>query len=164
MQKILSELRSHDGVLELAPQPGSEHPELSWGDRFFYCAPDGRVPGNRQPYATIVTKDYPEDARSRLDEPGRWRLNIHVGPTVLADLLGRPLEEIEEAGVDHGAEDVLLPHPVYGRFGWVCVVNPGSATSDRAVELLGEAYRADRRRLGRRQIHGRSAPEARPGA
>jgi hypothetical protein len=29
MEQILSALRSFDGVLELAPQPGSEHPEIS---------------------------------------------------------------------------------------------------------------------------------------
>jgi len=61
---ILDEIRRHDGVLELAPGPGSEYPEISWGDHYFYFAPDGVVPQNRQPYATIITKDYPDDAAS----------------------------------------------------------------------------------------------------
>ncbi|MEU8138291.1 DUF6194 family protein [Streptodolium elevatio] len=51
MEQILSEVRTYDGVLELAPVPRSEHPEISWGDHFFYYAPDGQVPRNRQPYA-----------------------------------------------------------------------------------------------------------------
>lgn len=46
-------------------RPGSEHPEISWSDHFFYYAPDGLVPRNRQPYATIVTKNYPDDVQSR---------------------------------------------------------------------------------------------------
>jgi len=57
LDQILSELRSFDGVLELAPEAGSDHPEISWGDYFFYYGPDGRIPRNRQPYATIVTKE-----------------------------------------------------------------------------------------------------------
>jgi hypothetical protein len=71
MERILSALRTYVGVLELAPTAGSEHPQISWGDFFFYYAPDGEVPRNRQPYATIVTKDYPDDAGSRLDAPDR---------------------------------------------------------------------------------------------
>jgi hypothetical protein len=28
---------------------------------------------------TIITKDYPDDAQSELDLPGRFRVNVHVG-------------------------------------------------------------------------------------
>ncbi len=149
MQRILAEISGFDGVLELAPQPGSEHPDISWGDHFFYFAPDGRVPTNRQPYATIVTKNYPGDVGSRLDVPDRWRLNIHVGTKVARELLGQAPED--DADVDHGAEDVFLPHPVYGAQGWICVVNPAEATLDRALEALRQAHRDDRRRVERRR-------------
>ncbi len=154
MERILSEVRSHAGVLELAPRAGSEHPELSWGDYFFFYAPDGEVPRNRQPYATIVTKDYPEDTGSRLSAPDRWRLNIHVGPATFLGLVGRPPASIDPAAVDHGVTDVFLPHPLYGAQGWVAVVNPGPATTDRALEALHEAYLADRRRVERRRSRG----------
>lgn len=70
MEQILAQIRSFSGVLELAPQDGSGLPEISWGDHFFYYAPDGEIPHKRQPYATIVTKNYPNDGDSRLDEPG----------------------------------------------------------------------------------------------
>lgn len=151
LDPILSELRALDGVLELAPEPGSAYPEISWGDRFFYWAPDGQVPVNRQPYATIVTKDYPDDDRSRLGEAGRWRLNIHVGSRLFAELLGHGPGEIDESAVDFAAADVFLPHPLYGAYGWVCVVNPGPATTERAREALREAHLADRRRVERRR-------------
>lgn len=154
MQPILSEVRSYTGVLELAPTPGSEHPEISWGDHFFYYAPDGEVPTNRQPYATIVTKDYPDDANSRLDDPDRWRLNIHVGSAVFTELIGRRPDEISEHRPDHSAEDVFHPHPLYGAYGWVCVVNPGTATLQRALEALHDAHLADRRRVERRLGRG----------
>ena len=71
LDQLLAEIRSYVGVLELAPRPGSEHLEISWSDHFFYYAPDGLVPRNRQPYATIVTKNYPDDVQSRLDDPDR---------------------------------------------------------------------------------------------
>lgn len=151
MEQILSDVRTYDGVLELAPVPGSDHPELSWGDHFFYYAPDGQVPRNRQPYATIVTKNYPDDEASRLDAADRWRLNIHVGPATFAGLLGYGPEEIDDAEVDYRAADVFTPHPLYGAYGWVCVVNPGAATLDRALEALRDAHLADRRRVERRQ-------------
>ncbi|WP_426624341.1 DUF6194 family protein [Leifsonia sp. McL0607] len=151
LDRVLSEIRAFDGVLELAPQDGSEHPPISWGDHFFYFAPDGRVPTNRQPYATIVTKDYPDDVSSRLDAPDRWRLNIHVGAKAAAELLGRAPAASGDAEVeDYSAEDVFLPHPLYGAYGWVCVVNPGTATLDRALEALRDAHDDDRRRVERR--------------
>ncbi len=151
MEQILSEVRTYDGILALAPRPGCDDPEISWGDFFFYYAPDGQVPRNRQPYATIVTKDYPDDTVSRLDADDRWRLNIHVGPAVFTDLLGYPPEEINQRGVDHSTTDAFLPHPLYRAYGWVCIVNPGSATIDRALEVLRHAHLADRRRVERRQ-------------
>lgn len=151
MEQILSEVRSYDGLLELAPLPGSEHPEISWGDYFFYYAPDGQVPRNRQPYATIVTKDYPDDTTSRLDGDDRWRLNIHAGSAVFADLLGYSPEQVEGSGVDYSTTDTFLPHPLYGSYGWVCIVNPWSATINRALEVLRGAHLADRQRAERRQ-------------
>ena len=144
MERVLAEVRGFDGVLELAPEPGSAFPEISWGDHFFYYAPDGVVPTNRQPYATIVTKDYPDDVGSRLDDPDRWRLNIHVGAQRSAELIGGGT-----AAPD--TEDVFLPHPLYGTYGWVCVVNPGAATLDRAMSALRDAHDDDRRRVERRQ-------------
>lgn len=157
LAQILSDVRSYEGVLELAPTPGSEHPEISWGDHFFYYAPDGQLPRNRQPYATIVTKNYPDDEASRLDVADRWRLNINVGPAAFRELLGHGPEEIDEAEVDYGAEDVFVPHPLYGAYGWVCVVNPGDRTLDRALTALRAAHLADRRRVERRQGGGTGA-------
>lgn len=152
-EQLRSEIRNHLGVLELAPQAGSEHPEVSWGDFFYYFAPDREVPQNRQPYATIVTKDYPDDVESRLDAPGRWRLNIHVGSATFSDLVGCPPESAGEMTVDFSESDVFLPHPLYGAYGWVSIVNPGPRTTPRALTALREAHRSDQRRVERRQAH-----------
>jgi Family of unknown function (DUF6194) len=151
VEQILAEVRTFVGVLELAPRQGSEHPEISWGDHFFYYAPDGEVPRNRQPYATIVTKDYPDDTGSRLDAPDRWRVNVHVGPKLFAELVGYLPEAIDVAVIDHSVTDVFLPHPLYAAFGWVSVVNPGPTTMDRTLEVLHEAHLADQQRVERRE-------------
>lgn len=152
MEQILSEIRTYAGVLELAPENGSTHPEISWGDRYFYYAPDGEVPSNRQPYATIVTKNYPDDVKSELELPDRWRLNIHVGRQIFFALLGYSPESVTEMDIDFAETDVFLPHPLYGTYGWVSVVNPGRATTVLALEALREAHLADKGRVDRRRI------------
>ncbi|SEE68388.1 hypothetical protein SAMN04488554_2454 [Ruania alba] len=148
MHQILSSVRTFEGVLELAPTAGSPYPELAWGDHFFYYAPDGTVPRREQPYATIVTKDYPDDTTSALDPPGRWRLNIHVGRRRFAELIGS--EPADALAVDASAADRILPHPVYGSLGWVCVVNP-EQTVPVIVPLLQHAHQDARERALRRR-------------
>jgi hypothetical protein len=36
--------------------------------------------------------------------------------------------------------DQLLPHPVYGRMYWVCILNPSDETFRAVQPLLAEAY------------------------
>ena len=144
----MATIRQFDGVLELAPDAGSEYPEIAWGDHFFYYSPDGTVPLNRQPYATIVTKDYPGDAASGLGVDGRWRLNIHVGTDTFSDLIGERPRSFTPR--DYSETDVILPHPVYGAVGWIAIVNPAARTTPVAMELLRQAHDADRKRVERR--------------
>jgi hypothetical protein len=150
MQQILDHVRAFDGVLELAPAEGGPYPEIAWGDHFFYYAPDGAVPQNIQPYATIVTKDYPDDAASQLGD-GRWRLNIHVGSREFEKLLG--VSPQDAAADDYSADDVVLPHPVYGTLGWISVVNPGERTMPTVLDLLQRAHEDARARAERRAQH-----------
>lgn len=149
-EQILDTVRGFDGVLELAPTADSGHPEIAWGDHFFYYAPDGVIPRREQPFATVVSKNYPGDTRSGLDRPGRRRLNIHVGRARFLELLG---EEPRAAGAswDFGAADTVVPHPVYRAQGWVAIVDPGDDTTAIAVELLRGAYDDACRRAARRR-------------
>jgi hypothetical protein len=150
MEQILSAVSALDGVLILAPQAGSEFPELAWGDAFFYYAPDGQVPQNVQPYGTIVTKDYPDDTESRLDEEGRWRVNIHVDRSTFVRLTGEAPRHLTRPR-DFAAADQINPHPVFGALGWVAIVNPGERTLSTAIELLRDAHQAARLRFERRR-------------
>ncbi|MEW1827010.1 DUF6194 family protein [Streptomyces sp. NPDC088196] len=151
MEQIIATVRDFPGALVVVPEPGGAFPELAWGDAFFYYAPDGRLPQNVQPYGTVVTKNYPDDTASDLDPPGRWRLNIHVGRTAFRELTGesRPLDR----SYDYAATDHVVPHPVYGALGWICVVNPGERTGELVVELLRGAHDDARARLARRGEH-----------
>jgi len=141
MDQLLATIRSFDGVLELAPVAGSDFPEVAWGDHFFYFSPDGVVPARQQPYATFVTKNYPDDTASNLDEPDRWRLNIHVGATVFLELTGETPRSGQRSW-DYAADDEVVPHPVYRRQGWVSITNPGPRTTALAIRLLREAHAA----------------------
>ncbi|CAM3681568.1 DUF6194 domain-containing protein [Occultella aeris] len=150
MEQIIAAVYALPGSLVLAPGPGSEFPELAWGDTFFYYAPDGHVPTNTQPYATIVTKDYPDDTASGLDPSGRWRLNIHVGRSRFTELTGETPGDARHDR-DFGATDVVLPHPVYSALGWIAIVNPADDTGDLALELVRDAHEAAAARRRRRQ-------------
>lgn len=149
LQQLLDLVRSLDGALVWSPEPGSDTPPIAWGGHFFYHAPDGRVPPNVQPYATVVTKDYPDDTASDLDGEGRWRVNVHVGRGRFEELTGG--EGPQDLGTsDFSVADTVLPHPVYRALGWVCVVNPGERTAEVVQEMVRTAHadavaRAERR-------------------
>lgn len=142
MQQIVDAVRRFEGVLLVIPEADSAWPELSWGDSFFYYSPDGTIPERTQPYGTIVTKDYPDDELSRLDDPDRFRVNIHVGRDRAAPLIAGDASPADA--------DVFFAHPQYGAAGWVSVVNPGPRTSDAVVALLHDAHDAARERMNRR--------------
>ncbi|SCD27734.1 hypothetical protein GA0115239_100215 [Streptomyces sp. BpilaLS-43] len=156
MEQIIATVRGFDGALVFVPEPGDGFPEIAWGDAFFYYAPDGGMPQNVQPYGTIVTKDYPDDATSDLDPPGRRRVNIHVDRPTFRELTGEDPHGVGRPH-DHAAADRVMPHPVYGALGWVSVVNPGDRTTDTVMRLLLDAHNAARRRYERR--HGPARPE-----
>lgn len=149
MEHILEAVRSFDGVLELAPVEGGEFPEIAWNDHFFYYAPDGEVPQREQPYATVVTKNYPGDDRCDLDAPGRRRLNVHVGRARFTELTGEDPRSAP-ASRDLTAVDVVFGHPTYRAFGWLSIINPGRATHELAIDLLRHAHDDARRRAERR--------------
>jgi Family of unknown function (DUF6194) len=125
-----------DGVdVDIASQ-ASGAPEIAWGDTFFIYDPDRNLEAQlRFPFATIVTKDYGDfDNASNLDRPSVFRLNIGVGKETYAALF-------PDDGVHDFTElDRLLPHPVYGKNHFVCVLNPSDSTFQTLQPLLAEAY------------------------
>lgn len=137
IDEITDFVQSLGDVLVLSPGPGDGSPEAAWGDRFFYYAPDGAVPNN-QPFATVVTKDYPGEPEAGLGN-GIFRVNIEAG------------RRDQGPVADPGVRDLVLPRPVYGHLGWVAVVQPGEGATAELKDLLREAHAAAKRRWDRRR-------------
>jgi hypothetical protein len=146
VDEIIAYVDGLGGVLALRPGPGDGSPEIAWGDTFFYYAPDGVVP-RTQPFATIVTKDYPDDKESRLDRPDTFRVNVFAGTEAFTRWTGHTPRE--PADGDPSMPDTVFAHPVYARQGWVAVVNPGVRTESAVRELLKAAHDAARARYQR---------------
>ena len=119
-----------DGVDVVLASTEAGSPEVAWGDTFFMHHLDHNFP-----FATIVTKDYPGfDEASKLDRPGVFRLNIGLSRGTFEALFPEDREH------DFAALDRVMPHPVYGRNHWACVLNPCDATFEQLKPLLAEAY------------------------
>jgi len=133
-------------------------PEVAWGDSFFYYDPSGRgadLPP--QPFATLVTKDYPDfDTASNLNRPGVFRVNVAIGRAGFESLFGySPTAHAEHyADHDYAVLDRVVPHPVYAAQGWVCVVNPGPQTAAELESLLRRAHALAAERHHRRTSLG----------
>jgi len=152
IDEIIEFLEGWGGVLSLRPGPGDGSPEIAWGDVFFYYAPRGTVGSTAQPFATVVTKDYPDDSGSRLSRDGAFRLNVNAGKEVFIRWTGHDPREHAPGGVDPSVPDTVMAHPVYGSLGWLAVVNPGERTAEPVRELLRTAHGLARERHQRR--HG----------
>jgi hypothetical protein len=124
------------------------------GNTFFFYDPEHKFP-----FVTLVTNDAYEQI-SDLDRPGVFRLNIGIGKQSFRALFGvsTPPADPGDAGAggyDFTALDQLMPHPVYGRMYWMCVLNPSAQTFETAVQpLLAEAYQLSVGKYGKRRARG----------
>ncbi|MFH0129192.1 DUF6194 family protein [Variovorax sp. VaC1] len=116
-----------DHFIDLLP---GGHFEVADDNTFFFHNAD-----NKFPFATLVTKDSEFDSASKLDRPGVFRLNIGVGKETFHALFG----EQEQTDIDFTALDRLMPHPVYGKMYWVCVINPSDKTFETIKPLIAQA-------------------------
>ncbi|WP_280345049.1 DUF6194 family protein [Nocardia neocaledoniensis] len=144
---LIEFLGSLDGVLILRPEAGSGAPEISWGDSFCYYAPDGVVPTTVQPFATIVTKQYPDERDTGLDRPGAFRVNIAAGRDAFTAWIGYAPGQ---APARPAEADLVFPHPTYGSAGWLAVLDPGERTDDTVRDLLRAAHARARTQFERR--------------
>jgi hypothetical protein len=153
MEEIIAFVDNLDGVLTQRAQEGDGSPEIAWGDTFFYYAPDAVVPGATQPFATIVTKNYPGDETSHLDRPGVFRVNVAAGKDAFTAHTGRgPREDLPVDAHPPRPDtlDAVIAHPVYGFLGWLAVNSPGPETGREVQRLLELAYQLARARHRRR--------------
>jgi hypothetical protein len=125
------------------------------GDSFFFYDPDRTAPPDQRfPFATLVTSDR-DDPFSNLNRPSVFRLNIGVGKQTYGSLFGtQPSGAGTEGAYDFTALDRIMPHPVYGKMYWVCVLNPSEATFQAVRPLLAEAYDAAVSKYSKRAARG----------
>lgn len=102
-------------------------------------------PTHMFPFATLMTNDL-NDTFSNLSRPDAYRLNIGVSRQTFHALFGdQPQESADGTSpYDFTAFDRVMPHPVYGKMYWVCIVNPSPTTFQDVIRpLLDEAYARD---------------------
>lgn len=110
------------------------------GNTFFFYDPEQKFP-----FVTLVTNDE-YDQISNLNHPEAYRLNIGVSKQTYQALFASrhfPSSEADSLNkeYDFTTQDKIMPHPVYGRQYWVCILNPEQVTFHKIVEpLLTEAY------------------------
>ncbi|TAK12895.1 MAG: hypothetical protein EPO32_07165 [Anaerolineae bacterium] len=103
------------------------------------------------PFATFVASDTEHDKFSDLDRPGVYRLNIGVSKETFESLFGAG--EVDASQYDFTALDVVMPHPEYAAYHFVCVLSPESSW-EQVKDLLAEAHGMAARRYERQGKEG----------
>ena len=101
-------------------------------DMFFYRS------DRKLSFATLISSDFDYDHVSNLNCPGVFRLNIGVSKQTFQSLFGT--EEVNVKDYDFTALDVIMPHPEYAQYHFICVLSPGEETFEKIRPLLAEAY------------------------
>ena len=120
------------------------YPLDSWGERSFFLNPAKQLKRGTY-FATLKEKDGENDKASFLNRDGIFRLNIGVTKDCYLSLFSS-LPKRPEKGTfikgdyDFQQIDTILPHPVYGWMGWVCILNPSIKTFEESKKLLANAY------------------------
>ena len=135
---------------------GAPVPEIAIGDTFAFYAPGGFYADigtkgrGAMPFVTLITKDYPDDARSDLGRAGAYRLNLNVGRECFSRWAGySPAEHAANADRwDYAQPDTVVPHPLYAAQSWVSIVNPARLTLVRELLTQARDIAAHRHRRG----------------
>jgi hypothetical protein len=107
-------------------------------DMFFYKS------DRKLSFATLIDSDYEYDCISNLDRPGVFRLNLGVSKQTFEALFGSAAINVTD--YDFTALDVIMPHPEYAAYHFICVLAPGEETFGRIRPLLAEAHAIAARR------------------
>ena len=144
----------------LAAYPGVV-PKRTWGERSLFYNPGGALPSGTY-FLTVKEKDGANDAASRLDRAGVYRVNVGVTKGTYRGLFGElparpPRGGVVATGHDFARLDEVMPHPVYGWGAWIGVLNPSEETWERFKSYIGESYEIARERFARRLRSGAAA-------
>ena len=120
------------------------NPLDSWGERSFFLNPGKQLKRGTY-FATLKEKDGKNDKASNLSRKDIFRLNMGVSKGVYLSLFKtlpkRPAKGcFIDGDYDFERRDIVLPHPVYGWMGWICVLNPSEAKFEMCKYFLDDAY------------------------
>ena len=123
---------------------GDVYPKASWGETSFFVNPGQKLPSGAY-FATLKESDGDNDRASNLNRDNVFRLNFGPGKKSFEQTFGpcpaRPAKGCAiEGNWDFTAFDYLMPHPVYGWMGWMCILNPTEKTFRKIEPLLHAAY------------------------
>lgn len=129
-------------------------PTETWGELSFFYNPEKRLPRGTY-FCTIKEKDGDNDKGSNLNRDGVYRMNFGLPPKVFEDVFGpRPARPAKSQTIegpwDFTALNMLMPHPVYGWMGWVCLLSPEPVTFDEIKPLLTIAHKHSVKSFNRR--------------
>ena len=111
----------------------------AYGYNMFFYSSDRKLS-----FATLISSDYDYDHISNLNRPGAYRLNIGVSKQTFQSLFGT--DEVNVKDYDFTALDVIMPHPEYAQYHFICVLSPSEETFEEIRALLAEAYEIAARR------------------
>lgn len=112
---------------------------IDYGYNMFFYSSDRKLS-----FATTISSDYDYDHISNLNRPGVFRLNIGVSKQTFQSLFGT--DEVDVKDYDFTALDVIMPHPEYAQYHFICVLSPSEETFKKIVPLLTDAYHIAARR------------------
>lgn len=128
--------------------------DRDWGERGIFYNPVRALPKGIY-LMTCKESNGPHDKASDLDRDRVFRLNIGISKHSCQRRFGalpfRPSAAgIVDTGHDFARLDEVMPHPVYGWMGWICVLNPSRATFDDLRPLIDESYQLALEKFGKR--------------
>ncbi len=127
----------------------------SWGEKGIFYNPDHRL--KRGVYIlTVKEKDGDNDKGSNLNRPGIYRVNLGIRTNSFIRLFGAVPKRPKAGGIvemkyNFTAIDTLLPHPIYGWMGWICVLNPSEETFEGLKPYIQEAYEFAKEKFAKRK-------------
>ena len=126
----------------------------TWGETSLFYNPGQRF--SRGVYfATVKTKDGPNDKGSNLDRDGVFRLNLGLDKVDFLSLFGPPPSrpgkgETIEGPWDFATLNQIMPHPIYGWMSWIAVLNPDEAVFSDLLLLAERSYSKAKRQFDQR--------------
>lgn len=117
----------------------------AWGEQSLFYNP-GNLFSRGTYFCTVKSKDGDNDRASALDRDGVWRLNFGLPNNRFVEIFGAKPARPGKGGVIEGPWDFttldqLMPHPVYGWGGWVCVNCPSARTVEKLWPLMALAHK-----------------------